>query len=170
MKKFYFPALSIILAAVVFQPNTVGAEADPLAQEEAESNAIKDRPEWNETLKAKFNLTPEQIKSLQNQGLNYPQMAITAGLAQKSGKSIDEVAKMRSDGKKGWGAIAKELGVHPKEIGQSVREMRHSVRDGRQAERAERREDRMTNRAERHAERAARNAARKAEKAERKGN
>jgi len=180
MKKFFLPALSLAVVAVTFSPNMVWAEDDPLAQEETEAAAVKDRPEWSASLKTKFNLTDEQIKTMQSQGMNFPQMAITAGLAQKSGKTIDEVTKMRTEGKMGWGAIAKELGVAPKEIGQSVREMRHSIRDARHAERAERREEKLGERAQRHAERMERKAdrmermereaARKAERAEKKGN
>lgn len=177
MKRFILPALSLAVVAVTFSPNMVWAEEDPLAQEETEAAPVKDRPEWSASLKAKFNLTDEQIKTMQSQGMNYPQMAITASLAQKSGKTIDEVTKMRTEGKMGWGAIAKELGVPPKEIGQSVREMRHSIRDARHAERAERRQERMgekserqAERMERRAERMERRAARKAERAEKKGN
>ena len=42
-------------------------------------------------------------------------------LAELSGKTKEEILKMRTEQKMGWGAIAKALGVPPKELGQAIR-------------------------------------------------
>lgn len=153
---------------------TAWAEIGPLEKEETESSQVKDRPEWDKALKEKFLLNDEQIKSMQSKGLNYPQMAIVAGLAQNSGKSIDDVTKMRLEGNMGWGKIAHELGVPPKEIGQSVRAMRHKIQDNRLADKKERREEKREERRERREkhqqERHEKRATKQAERADRKAN
>lgn len=100
-----------------------------------------DHPGWAESLKENFSLTDAQIKSYQENGLQYPQIAMAAQLAKKSGKSIDEVIKMRTENRKDWGQIAKDLGVPPEEIGKGVKEIRANVRNKRMAERKARHEE-----------------------------
>lgn len=124
-------------------------EQDVLQQEEAAAKEIKDRPEWTAQIKKQYSLSDEQIKTMKDQGLTHPQMAMAAGIAQKSGKPLDEVLKLRADGTKGWGQIAKELGVQPGEIGKSVAEIRHQIRDARKDRRSGRRENRSERRIER---------------------
>jgi hypothetical protein len=158
MKKWILPALSAAMVITLITPTLVHAEVDPLSTEEASSEKIKDRPEWQSALKTQYKITDEQIKLMQEKGLSYPQMAMASSLAEKSGKSLDDVLKMRTEEKMGWGKIAKELGVPPKEIGQSVASVRHEIRD----EKRETKEERKQAKRE---ERLARKEAKSSEKA-----
>ncbi len=171
MKKFMLPVLALSLCALSIQAVPVWADEDAIEKEETAATKTKDRPEWNENLKTTYALTDEQITALKTRGLNYPQIAISAQLAQKSGKTIDEVVAMRLDSKMGWGKIAKELGVAPSEIGHSIRDMRHKVKDQKMMAKDERRAERLEKKAEKKAdkaEKAADKAAEKAEKSEKK--
>jgi hypothetical protein len=141
--------LGIALAMSLVSPMVARAEDDGLAKEEASAESTKDRPEWKNVLKTQYKLTDEQIKSMQDKGLSYPNMAMAAALAEKSGKTLDAVLKMRVDDKMGWGKIAKELGVPPKEIGQSVANARHEIKEDRQAEKEEKRNAKRDERLER---------------------
>lgn len=154
MKKWMIPAAALIVGASFANPQFAFAEEDVLAQEETASETVKDRPEWLGALKTEYKLTDEQIKQLKDSGLSYPQMAMTSRLAEKSGKPIDEVLKMRTEQKMGWGKIAKELGVAPKEIGQSVASVRHEMN-------AEKKAEKKAEKAEKRAARAAKKESKK---------
>jgi len=132
--------LGIGLAVSLISPMVARADEDDLAKQEASAESTKDRPEWKSVLKSQYKLTDEQIKSMQDKGLTYPQMAMASALAEKSGKTLDTILKMRVDDKMGWGKIAKELGVPPKEIGQSVANARHEIKADRQADKDEKRD------------------------------
>jgi hypothetical protein len=170
MKAYRFYLLAGLCAALTVPTSLVWAEEDPVAQEETEAAAIKDRPEWTTALKETYSLTDEQINSLKAKGLNYPQMFIVASMAQKSGKTLDEVVAMRKDSKMGWGKIAKELGLHPSEIGHGVRDMRHKIRDERHADRAEVRAGKQAVKEERREQKMNRKAEKAAEKADKHSN
>jgi hypothetical protein len=103
-----------------------------------------------DTVKSQYKLTDEQIKSMSDKGLKEKDMARVALLAEKSGKTLDEVMKMRLEDKKGWGKIAKELGVKPGEIGHAVSELRHEKREERKAERMDKKAAREAAKAEKH--------------------
>jgi hypothetical protein len=90
-------------------------------QEDQELEATKTTdPALITTLKEKYGLTDDQVKSLQDKGLSTPQMLKMSVLASESGKPLDEIMKMRLEMKMGWGRIAKELGLHPGLLGRSV--------------------------------------------------
>ena len=96
--------------AVVAPPAAPATVAPaPAAEAKPKSN--------NEALQSKYNLSPEQMKSLTDSKLPKSQYGKVAQLSKSSGKSIDEVLKMRTEQKMGWGKIAKTLGVHPGELG-----------------------------------------------------
>ena len=61
-------------------------------------------------------------------------------LAELSGKTKEEILKMRTEQKMGWGAIAKALGVPPKELGQAIRADRNERKAQRKLEKNERKE------------------------------
>ena len=82
---------------------------------------------------------------------------MAAELAKASGKSFEEIVKMRTEGKTGWGKIAKDLGVDPKLIGQSVASLRKDVRDARHDQRDERKAKRDAMKEEKRAKRAEKN-------------
>jgi hypothetical protein len=56
------------------------------------------------------------VKTLRNEGFGYGQIAHIVALSNASGKSLDEVSSMVKDGTKGFGQVAKELGLHPSQI------------------------------------------------------
>ncbi len=152
MKKWFVLSLLVAIQMAIVSP--VMADEDELAKEETAAESVKDRPEWVQTLKSQHNLTDAQIQTMKDQGLNYPQMAMTSALAEKSGKPLEDVLKMRTEGKMGWGKIAKELGVPPKEIGQAVAAARHEIRDDRREAKEAKREARMAKREAKRAEKA----------------
>lgn len=145
-KSFYKAALLITLLS--FAPVASFAETE-VDQEVAQVEKIQAKDElWTQQLKKTYSLTDEQIKTLKDSGLSSPQMAMVAQLAKSSEKPLEEVLKMRTEQKKGWGEIAKELGISPKEIGQSVRNLKHALRDERKLARDERKEKRKEERDE----------------------
>jgi hypothetical protein len=157
--------VALIAVSAMVQPVSSAWAQDEIEKEEQAAKDAGTKPEYLAALKEKYALTDDQITAMQAKGLNAPHMAFTAQLAKSSGKSIDEVMKMRLEQKMGWGKIAKELGVHPREIGQSVASLRRSERaesklDANMDKREARREDRM--------ERKAARDTRKAEKASEK--
>lgn len=141
----------VLVAAMIAMSSYARAEAEVDADKEIsqiESANIKEEM-WVQQLKEKYALTDEQIKKLKDSGISFPQMAMASQLAKSSGKTIDEVLKMRTEQKMGWGKIAKELGVKPQELGHSVRDMRHAIRDERKEEKNEKREERNERKEER---------------------
>lgn len=102
-------------------------------------------------IQGKYGLTEAEVKSLQDSSISNSQMNKVARLAEASGKSVDEVLKMRTEQKMGWGKIAKELGVDPKELGQSVAEAKHEMKEEQKQERAERKAERKMEGKNRHA-------------------
>jgi hypothetical protein len=150
-------ALVVLMAAQLVIGSQARAEEDEVAKEEASLESVKDRPEWTQSLKTHYKLSDEQIQKMKDQGLNYPQMAMTSMLAEKSGKPIEDIMKMRNESKMGWGKIAKELGVPPKEIGQSVATLRHEIRDERREAKESKREERMAKKEAKRAEKAENN-------------
>lgn len=148
--------VSLVVVAALL-PAGFALASEDLDQEAVAAEATKDRPEWSATLKEKYNLTDEQMAQLSSSGISRPQTAMAAEIAKQSGRSLDEVLKMRTEQKMGWGKIAKELGVEPGAIGRAVADMRHSIH----AERKEAHAHRHEVRAERKAEREERIAERK---------
>lgn len=153
-------AMAFFLSA---HASLVRAETDAdIDQEVAKIEAIQNKDDiWNQQLKEKYSLTDEQIKTLRESGISYPQLAMASQLSKTSQKPLEEVLKMRTEQKMGWGKIAKELGVPPKEIGQSVRDFKHAIRDERKIAQADARADRKEKmgmkreeRKERHAKKA----------------
>lgn len=142
MANTFLKITPLVLVLLGLQLSLVHAETEPdVDQQATQMEEIKNKDEaWTQQLKEKYSLTDEQIKTLHDSGLSYPQLAMAAQLSKSSQKPLDEILKMRNEQKMGWGRIAKELGIHPKEIGQSVRDMRHALRDERKVARNERKE------------------------------
>jgi hypothetical protein len=150
---------------------TTTTSEDPLTQEETNASVTQDRPEWKTSVQQKYALTDEQMKQMTDAGIKGPGLAITAGLAKASGKTVQEVALMRTEQKMGWGKIAKDLGVHPSEIGQSVSSLHKNIKEGRVDMRADnraKREARMAAKDAKRQEKLDRREAKRAEKANKK--
>lgn len=167
--KSLFIALFLVAGVAVAPFNHSIARADDAqTTQAADLDADDDKPvggaeqpRWTEQVKAKYNLTDEQVKNLTDAGLHGPQMAKAAALAQASGKPLADVIHMRTEDKMGWGKIAKALDVHPSTIGQAVAGLRREVKADRKADKAERK-------AEKKAEKEQRKAEKKAEREERR--
>lgn len=127
----------------------------------AEDAAEGGKPEYYSTLQTEYKLTDDQIKSMTDKGLKGHDQVRVARLASKSGKTLDDVMKMRLEQKMGWGKIAKELGVDSKEIGQAVSDANKAKHEEKKAEKA-------AKKAAHDAEKAEKKAAHDAEKAEKK--
>jgi hypothetical protein len=154
---FIFSTMSFsqILRAEEVKPEETEVEApeDVVAE--------TDQPKWHSSIKEKYALTDEQMKTLKDSGLNYPQIVRVAQLAKSSSKPIGDILAMRVDQKMGWGKIAKELGVPPGELGKAIASMRQE-RHERLAKRAEKRQDKIARAAEKRERRVQRHADHKA--------
>ena len=95
---------------------------------------------WEQLVQKKYSLTDAQMKTLGDAKLSENEAVRVAHFAKLSGKSIEEILKMKGEMKgNGWGNLAKELGINPKEIGQAVAELRHERNDLRKKENDEKR-------------------------------
>jgi hypothetical protein len=118
--------------ALIAMPFLARAEGDEIEQQEPKLEAAAKTAGYEAKLKERYKLTDEQLKKLHDDGMKDSQITIAAQLAKASGKSIEDIEKMRLEQKMGWGKIAKELGVPPREIGQSIASMHrneHSVKE-----------------------------------------
>jgi hypothetical protein len=150
----------LLIAGIAFSQTLMAGEVE---NEEAEVTiAEAEQPKWHSDIQTKYALTDEQMKSLKDSGLSYPQIAKVAQLAKSSTKPIGDVLAMRIDQKMGWGKIAKALGVHPGELGQAVSSLRHEGKDDRQAKLTEKKLTKAAKAAEKREMRAQRNADKKA--------
>jgi hypothetical protein len=161
--------LALVACGLVLAPGRVFAEDDELAADETALTEPSKRETYITELKEKYSLTDEQVKQMQDQGLTNPQLAMAAQLAQTSGKPLEDVLKMRTEQKMGWGKIAKELGVAPSEIGKSVSSLRHAVNEKRKEEKLERKEARKELRDQKKAERKEQRDQRKSDRSKGKG-
>lgn len=178
MKVWMKSTMAALILAALAAPQFAHADDDEaaLAKEETALESAKEQPNWKEALQTRYKLTDEQIKLMEDKGMKLPQMAMTSALAEKSGKPLDEVIKMRTEEKMGWGKIAKQLGVHPGELGKSVSSLRHDIvkekaedyKEKKEARKEERKAEREARKEERKAEKEARKAERKAERDARK--
>ncbi|MGZ3771152.1 MAG: hypothetical protein ACXVCP_15845 [Bdellovibrio sp.] len=148
----------ILLLGVAMLTNPIIAKAeDEIEKAETQISKEASQPDFINKLKEKYNLTDEQVKKLQDSKLPEPQLAIVAALAKESGKSIDDILKMRTEKKEGWGKIAKELGLDPKLIGQSVAAMHRQNEDkDKKEDKKEKREARQDKKDQRDERRTAR--------------
>lgn len=151
----------ILLLGVALLTNPIMARAaDEIDDVETQIVEETTQPDYISHLKEKYNLTDEQIQKLKDSKISESQFAVVGALAKESGKTVDEILKMRTEDKMGWGKIAKELGLEPKMIGQSVasmhrqnedkgkKEEKKEMREARKAEKKERREEKRTARKE----------------------
>jgi hypothetical protein len=142
----------LLAALLISMPLTSFADEadDQLTKEESLLSGDAKKANYVDTLKTKYTLTDEQIKSMQDQGMNNQQMTMAAQLSKSSEKPLEDVLKMRNEQKMGWGKIAKELGVHPGEIGKGISSMRHDLNKERREDRAEKRAEKREKQKERH--------------------
>lgn len=97
-------------------------------------------------VQSRYSLTDAQIVDLKEAKLNSNQTLRVAELAKMSGKSVEDVIKMRYEQKMGWGRIAKELNLRESKVSHAVNEARKERRE--LFSKADMREDRLEERAE----------------------
>ena len=145
-----------LLATVALLTTTLAyAETDELQTTEASLETSAQDPAFAGRVQSKYNLSEAQMKAMNDAGIKGPHLAMTAQLAASSGKPVEDIIKMRTEDKMGWGKIAKTLGVQPGEIGKSVSSLRHEANEDRKdakADRKEAKEDRKQMQEERKAE------------------
>ena len=127
MKKLTLSTLAV-LALLAFA-NPVMAEEVKVPAPAPTTAKPAAEPTYLERIQKKYNLTDAELKSLSDSKLPDSQLTKVAQLSKSSGKSIDDVLKMRIDEKMGWGRIAKKLGVHPGELGHAESEMKKDRKD-----------------------------------------
>ena len=141
--KFFALTLSLAFTASHLSiPCAFSAEANEI--ESAETSVSKTpvaAPKWASEVEVKYKLTDAQMKTFTDAGFKGPQLAIAAELAKESGKTPEEIVKMRTTDKMGWGKIAKTLGLPASSIGQAVSSMHHDLNDKRHEQREEKKKD-----------------------------
>ena len=117
--------ISIALSSVVLaSQSTSETNSNESYESNEEVKKSKVSSDWMLRLKEKYQLSDEQVRELEKSGLSSPNVARVAELSYLSGKSIEEVLKMRNESKMGWGKIAQELGIHPSKLGSIVSGLR----------------------------------------------
>ena len=163
----HFSILILFLSFLMVSLNTAVALADDETNTEANDDSTtttENRPKenkWHSEIQEKYNYSDEQMTTLNDSGLNHAQISKVAHLSSLSDKPIDEILKMRTEDKMGWGKIAKELGVHPGEIGKATSDLRKNHHAKKVAKRQGRREAKMERKLTRQAQRAERRANRR---------
>lgn len=109
-------ALVVAFAAnaqiIKFDPKTGDSKTDQVLKE-IDAKAQKDREVFKEEVSVKFGLPKPKIEEM-IKIMPPGDVYMTAQTAEITKKPIDEVTKVYSANKeKGWGAIAKELGIKP---------------------------------------------------------
>jgi hypothetical protein len=165
-------SLALLLAANHATLRTAySAETGEIEAAEVENTkAPVAAPKWSSEVQTKYNLTDAQMKSMTDAGIKGPQLAITAELAKASGKTTDEIIKMRTTDKMGWGKIAKTLGVPPSTIGQSVSALHRDLKEKREEKHEEKNKEKREERKQRREERKKEHQEEKADKAAHPGN
>lgn len=162
---------SLMLTGMLVATPAFADQAAEEAQVEQEVVALEEtakEPTFGKSVQEKYKLTDEQMKQMEDAGIKGPHLAMTAQLAASSGKTIEEVAKMRTEQKMGWGKIAKELGIHPGTLGNSIAELRKENRDARKEAKREEKAERKQERAEKKAEKKQERADRKQQRQDKK--
>lgn len=99
---------------VKFAANSGDSELD-LTLSDMNVTASADFPVFKNEMKLTYNVTEQKIEDLRVKVKMAPaDIYMTLELARISGKSVDQVVKVyETNRSKGWGVIAKELGIKP---------------------------------------------------------
>jgi hypothetical protein len=91
----------------------ISAKPSKVTLSPAEKGAAYDL--WSDILVSKYGITPNFVSALYERRYDYGEIAMLVELAQAAHKDPADVAALRRRGL-GWGALAKQLGVHPSSI------------------------------------------------------
>lgn len=100
----------------VEENDEIQEETDSNLEEGIENESSEDEENTNVIPNVVKELDLQKIISLKEQGLGYGQIAQVFLLAEVSGKDIDEIGALFNGEEKGFGEVAKELGLHPSYI------------------------------------------------------
>lgn len=100
----------------VEENDEIQEETDSDLEEGIENEPLEDEENTNVIPNVVKELDLQKIISLKEQGLGYGQIAQVFLLAEVSGKDIDEISTLFNGEEKGFGEVAKELGLHPSYI------------------------------------------------------
>ncbi|PYM07933.1 MAG: hypothetical protein DMD82_04200 [Candidatus Rokuibacteriota bacterium] len=125
----------LVLMAVFFCGPAAGQEVDSKGGREltelghkidkASNRAASDRVVEKIVAEFKGKFTESDVQGLRKQGLGFGEISILLALASKSGKSVDDILKMRRSGE-GWGELAHDLGL--KNLGSIIRSVRATAK------------------------------------------
>jgi len=115
-KLFTIAALAIAFAAnaqiIKFDPKTGDSKTDQILKD-IDAKAQKDRETFSKEVSTKFGIVKTKIDQM-IQIMSPGDVYMAAQTAEITKKPIDDVTKVYTANKeKGWGAIAKELGIKP---------------------------------------------------------
>lgn len=127
MRMIHMLALLNLTGWIVF-PLTTHAERDEIDAQIPRLEEAAKKTGFETKLKSRYTLTDVELKKLHEAGLNGAQITVAAQISSSAGVPIEEIVKMRTQQKMGWGEIAKTLGVPPKEIGESISAMHRNDR------------------------------------------
>jgi hypothetical protein len=118
MKKRVIGALAGLVAAASLDAQTIsfglGDSAFEASLNEIGASAKLDMPGFTAEVSLQWGVSAEQVNAAVSQGFRPAEVYLAAGLASVSGKPLAVVVQTYEKNKaKGWGAIAKELGIKP---------------------------------------------------------
>lgn len=86
---------------------------------------------WDESLKKRYGLNYVELEKIREKGLNGPQIAMLLCIAEKSGRSIDEVLTSKDKNKLDYPELAEKFNLPKKITIDAVNEIRKMVRTNR---------------------------------------
>ncbi len=127
--KLYQVVAILVGCAVLASSQMASADIGEVQRLQAQLVNGKRKVDLQSRLKTEHGLSASEVAKYQEQGLDDRQLTIAARFAKASGISLAGIVKMRLQEKKGWGEIAKTLGVDPSEIGLRInRKVRYEYR------------------------------------------
>jgi len=110
--------LAGLIATTFLEAQTIsfglGDSAFETSLNEIGASATLDMPGFTAEVSLQWGVSADQVKAIVSQGLQPAEVYLAAGLASVSGKPFAVVVETYKKNKaKGWGAIAKELGIKP---------------------------------------------------------
>ncbi len=102
-----------------------GASGDEMQQEAKKIDKLSKTSDGQamvqKNLMERFGITEDRITQLRDQGMGYGEVGILYSLSQASGTDSDELLRMRTQEKMGWGEIAAKLNTS---VGKAVNTMK----------------------------------------------
>lgn len=104
------------LADTLNTATEISEEIEPALPDELKEQVSEKTDTISITAKVVAGIDVDVVKSLREKQLGYGQIAHIVALSQASGKSIEEISELVINKEKGFGEIARELGLHPSKM------------------------------------------------------